>query len=71
MNGFEKCAYEHTLFVKSDKHDEFFLVCVYVDDLIYTGNSKHMIHEFKMCMLSKFKMTNLGKMHYLLGLEAR
>ena len=40
-----------------------------MDDIIYTGSSQYLIDEFKLSMMSKFDMTNLGLLHYLLGLE--
>jgi len=45
-------------------------VCLYVDDLIFTGNDEGMFKEFKESMMHEFKMTDLGKMKYFLGIEA-
>ncbi|XP_019091415.1 PREDICTED: uncharacterized protein LOC109128812 [Camelina sativa] len=45
------------------------VVSLYVDDLIYTGNSTVMLEEFKVSMMSEFSMTDLGKMKYFLGVE--
>jgi len=45
------------------------IACLYVDDLIFTGNSSVMFDEFKKCMMNEFEMSGLGKMHYFLGLE--
>ncbi|KAK2974850.1 hypothetical protein RJ640_027901 [Escallonia rubra] len=39
-----------------------------MDDLIYTGNSETMIHEFKEDMMKTFEMSDLGLMHYFLGI---
>ena len=36
--GFEKCDYEHTLFIKTRKEGKVLIVSIYVDDLIFTGN---------------------------------
>ncbi|MCH83109.1 copia-type polyprotein [Trifolium medium] len=43
--------------------------CVYVDDLIVTGNSQTLISVFKKSMKQKFAMSDLGKMKYFLGVE--
>ncbi|KAI4347801.1 hypothetical protein L6164_008583 [Bauhinia variegata] len=43
--------------------------CVYVDDLIYTGNDELMMNDFKKSMQKEFDMTNLGKMRLVLGIE--
>lgn len=65
---FEKCYCEHTLFVKKDE-DNVLIVSVYIDDLIYTGNSTLMLEDFKSSMMKEFSMSDLGKMKYLLGVE--
>ncbi|XP_058771914.1 uncharacterized mitochondrial protein AtMg00810-like [Vicia villosa] len=45
------------------------IVSLYVDDLIYTGNDEAMLKEFKQSMIEEFEMSDLGRMHYFLGLE--
>jgi hypothetical protein len=42
---------------------------IYVDDLIYTGNSEEMMMEFKTSMMQTFDMIDLGLMKYFLGVE--
>lgn len=34
--GYEKCDYEHTLFIKISKEGNILIVSLYVDDLIFT-----------------------------------
>lgn len=68
QEGFEKCYCEHTLFVKKEK-ESCLIVSLYVDDLIYTGNSTEMLQQFKESMMEEFSMTDLGKMRYFLGVE--
>ncbi|KAL0424084.1 UNVERIFIED_CONTAM: Retrovirus-related Pol polyprotein from transposon TNT 1-94 [Sesamum radiatum] len=70
-NGFRKSASEATLYVKTKGAAEVLLICLYVDDLIYTGNSVALINNFKKIMVSEFEMTDLGEMSYFLGLEVR
>lgn len=65
---FEKAYCEHTLFVKKEENN-ILIVSLYVDDLIYTGNSISMLEEFKSSMMMEFSMTDLGKMKYFLGVE--
>ena len=68
--GFEKCPYEHTLFIKKASHDtSLLLVCLYIDDLIFTGNDETLFSSFKYSMMKEFDMTDLGIMRYFLGLE--
>ncbi|TXG67231.1 hypothetical protein EZV62_008506 [Acer yangbiense] len=45
------------------------IVCLYVDDLIYTGSDKDMFDVFKKSMMTEFDMSDLGLMHYYLGIE--
>ncbi|XP_061360745.1 secreted RxLR effector protein 161-like [Gastrolobium bilobum] len=45
------------------------IVCLYVDDLIFTGNCDVMFEEFKKSMMNEFEMTDLGMMHYFLGIS--
>lgn len=68
-NGFEKCPYEHALYMKVDANGNFLLVCLYVDDLIFTGNAPNMFKEFKKSMIREFEMTNIGLMSHFLGIE--
>ena len=43
------------------------IICLYVDDLIFTGNLS--IEMFKSAMKKEFEMTDLGLMKYFLGIE--
>ncbi|KAG7533591.1 Reverse transcriptase RNA-dependent DNA polymerase [Arabidopsis thaliana x Arabidopsis arenosa] len=65
---FEKCSKEPSLYQKKEK-EELLVVAVYVDDLLVTGSSLHMICEFKKGMAEKFEMSDLGKLTYNLGIE--
>jgi transposase InsO family protein len=66
-NGFSRSENEPTLYVKTDPPGNILLVCIYVDDMIYTGNL--MLQEFKTVMQKEFEMTDMGLMRYFLGLE--
>jgi hypothetical protein len=52
--GFTKCPYEHTLFMKQGSEGKMLIVSLYVDDLIYTGNNEKMFCEFRSSMKNKF-----------------
>lgn len=45
------------------------MACLYVDDIIYLGSSEQLIKGFKEQMMERFEMTDLGILHYYLGLE--
>ncbi|KAG1337790.1 Retrotransposon protein [Cocos nucifera] len=68
-NGFECSKNEPTLYKKCQGMTEILIVCIYVDDMIFTGNSISMMESFKVDMMSTFAMTDLGKMKYFLGME--
>ena len=46
-NGFQRCPFEHTLYIKFIEPGDILIVCLYVDDLIFTGNNLKMIAEFR------------------------
>jgi hypothetical protein len=66
--GFHKYPYEHTLFVKIRDKGKLLIVWLYIDDLIITGNYGVRFMEFKKSMMIEFEMSNLGMMHYFLGI---
>ncbi|KAK4390398.1 Retrovirus-related Pol polyprotein from transposon TNT 1-94 [Sesamum angolense] len=66
--GFRRSLSDPTLYIKSQGNDTL-IVSLYVDDLIYTGNNEKMIQDFKEDMMKTFEMSNLGLMHFFLGIE--
>ncbi|XP_017431789.1 uncharacterized mitochondrial protein AtMg00820-like [Vigna angularis] len=65
---FERCFSEHTLFMRRIK-GPILIISLYVDDLIFTRNSKRFGDEFKSSMKREFDITDLGKMRYFLDIE--
>ncbi|KAM0985722.1 hypothetical protein ACFX13_013180 [Malus domestica] len=47
QNGFQKCPYEHSVYMKNGVKGEFLIICLYVDDLLFIGNNEAMFCEFK------------------------
>jgi hypothetical protein len=66
--GFTKCMSKHAVYARS-KDGERLLLSVYVDDLIITGSFAAAIVEFKIEMMSFFRMSDLGMLSYYLGIE--
>jgi hypothetical protein len=60
---------EPTLYVKHQGNVNLLIVALYVDDLILTGSSTEMIEEFKKDMVKKYEMSDIGLLHYFLGIE--
>ncbi|CAL2249531.1 unnamed protein product [Prunus armeniaca] len=67
--GFRRSKSEPTLYSKTQGKSDILIVSLYVDDLIYTGNNEKIIQEFKKVMMKTFEMSDLGLMHYFLGIE--
>eukprot|EP00253_Pinus_taeda_P016265 PITA_16265 len=67
-HGFQRSPFDANLYIKLTGDDILFVV-VYVDDLIITGSSAHLIHGIKQDLCNTFDMTDLGLLHYCLGVE--
>jgi hypothetical protein len=65
--GFSISPSEPTLYTKVNQEGKILIVCLYVDDLIFTGDLS--IDDFKNAMKTEFEMTDLGLMKYFLGIE--
>ncbi|KAL8094563.1 hypothetical protein AgCh_036190 [Apium graveolens] len=70
-NGFVKSPYEHALYTKTNSGGDIMIVCLYVDDMIFTGNNPGMFNDFKKVMTNEFEMTDIGQMSYFLGVEVK
>ncbi|XP_017629107.1 uncharacterized mitochondrial protein AtMg00810-like [Gossypium arboreum] len=66
--GYVRSESEPTLYVKKEGND-FIIFCLYVDDIIYTSSSTFLVDKFKSQMMNEFEMSNMGLLHYFLGLE--
>jgi hypothetical protein len=64
---FSRSQNEPTLYTKIYQHGKILIVCLYIDDMIYTGNLE--LTDFKHAMQFEFEMTDLGIMKYFLGIE--
>lgn len=68
-NGYKMSLNEPTMYVKCGDRSNFIVVCLYVDDIIYTSSSEKLMEEFKFKMVNEFEMTDIGRLKYFLGLE--
>ncbi|XP_070035124.1 uncharacterized protein [Nicotiana tomentosiformis] len=66
--GFKHSASDYSLFYSKQGNSAVF-VAVYVDDVILTGANLEEIKELKAFLHNQFRIKDLGKLHYLLGLE--
>uniref|UniRef100_M1ANG9 Integrase catalytic domain-containing protein n=1 Tax=Solanum tuberosum TaxID=4113 RepID=M1ANG9_SOLTU len=66
--GYTHSLNDYSLFHKKSENSSIF-VAVYVDDVILTGTSDSEIEELKIFLHDKFKIKDLGRLHYFLGME--
>ena len=65
---FSRCHSDNTVYTKRiDGH--LIIPVLYVDDLILTSNDPKLINHVKSILKKKFDMTDLGYLHYFLGLQ--
>ncbi|KAI5328240.1 hypothetical protein L3X38_027637 [Prunus dulcis] len=66
--GFHRSPSEATLYVRAKEGVGTLIVSIYVDDIVYTGSSDEMMEEFKVEMMCKYEMSDLGLLHHFLGM---
>jgi hypothetical protein len=66
--GFAKCAADHAVFYRS-KGTELFFIPTHVDDLTLISPSKHTIDSFKETFTRHLEISDLGEVHWLLGIQ--
>jgi hypothetical protein len=66
--GFSRCHYDPNVYTKKVGSHLIILV-LYVDDLILTGSDSKLLNHVKTNLKKKFEMTDLGFLHYFLGLQ--
>ena len=68
QHGFHQSKSDYSLFTKGTG-SSFVTLLVYVDDIIITGPSQHVLDSLKMFLRSQLKLKDLGSLKYFLGLE--
>jgi hypothetical protein len=68
--GFLTSKVDTSLFILSDGTNIFYLL-VYVDDILLTGSNSAMLHRLIQLLSSKFKLRDLGVVHYFLCFEVQ
>ncbi|CAL1383720.1 unnamed protein product [Linum trigynum] len=66
--GFNQSFSDYSLFTKKTSQG-ITIILVYVDDIILSGDDQDMIQEAKDFLSKEFKVRDLGKLKYFLGLE--
>jgi hypothetical protein len=68
--GFRRCPSEPALYTKEVEGNQL-VIGVYVDDIMITGARDEDIKKFKSEMAQVFNMSDLGLLHYYLGIEVK
>src|SRR5216684_3482135 len=70
--GFQQCSVDQAIFHKSDKcKKELTVVAVHVDDCMIAASSTHLVEDFKAGLHRHIEVTDLGVLHWMLGIEIR
>jgi len=64
-------SHEYTIYVNIKESGDTLIVCLYVDDLIFTGNNSKMFGDLEQAVIKEFEMMNIGLMSYYLGIEIK
>nr|GEV89571.1 hypothetical protein [Tanacetum cinerariifolium] len=67
-NGFQRGTIDQTLFIRRQRED-FILIQVYVDDIIFGSSNPQLCREFEALMHVKFQMSTMGELNFFLGLQ--
>eukprot|EP00253_Pinus_taeda_P008210 PITA_08210 len=66
--NFERCKFDPNVYMLRT-HDSLLILVLYVDDLLITGSSASAIATVKRALHDRFLMTDMGPLHFFLGLE--
>jgi hypothetical protein len=66
--GFTRSHADHSLYVLQTCH-YIVIVIIYVDDLIILASNVDVINELKASLESEFEMSDLGELHFFLGVH--
>ena len=69
-NGFRRGQIDKTLFIKN-KGEDFIIIQVYVDDIIFGATNKLLCKEFSTLMSQEFEMSMVGELTFFLRLQIK
>ena len=67
---FTRSKVDHYVYFKLIGDCVIYLV-LYVDDMLFVGNDKEIIHDLKTQLSSKFDIKYIGATNYILGIEIK
>lgn len=69
--GLKRVKISLHFYLKKQGSNDFLVISLYVDDIIYIGLSHSVVAEYKSSMMSRFEKLDLGLLHYFLGLKVK
>ena len=69
-NGFRRDQVQKKVSIKN-KRENFIIIEVYVDDIIFGATDDYLCKEFSKLMSQKFKMSMAGELTFFLGLQIK
>jgi hypothetical protein len=66
--GFKRGTVDRNLYIKT-KGNDFLIMLVYVDDIIFDSNNTSLVKWFASSMQSEFEMSMIGELSFFLGLQ--
>ena len=67
-NSFKQSLIDHCVYTRFQENDRVIII-VFVDDILISANNEIVMHEVKNTFSNKFKMKDLGKLSYFLGMN--
>ena len=67
-NGYQRSKDDPCLYSKVINNEIVFIAC-YVDDILISSNSEKLMQDSKNVLINKYKIKDLGKLKYFLGVE--
>ncbi|EOY01320.1 Cysteine-rich RLK (RECEPTOR-like protein kinase) 8 [Theobroma cacao] len=67
--GFVRSPNEPTVYLYKSAETAVVIISLYIDDLLITGLDDTTVTECKSKLMAEFEMTDLGEMHYFLGMQ--
>jgi hypothetical protein len=69
--GFVRCHKEYCMYRKTYPNGDLVILVVYVDDINIASNNINELNTIKSKLSERFKMKDLGELHYMLKMEVR
>jgi Reverse transcriptase (RNA-dependent DNA polymerase) len=69
--GLNLCESDSAVFIQHSKDQGITILMAHVDDLTLVASSMDLVNALKRDLKSKLEMTDMGELHWLLGIEIK